>query len=200
MARRSFNPTEIIEADGTSGAPRCRPPRPSTIFSITSSDQSRNTRSSADEHVQTTGPNMASATPSARQRSGGEAARRVARVGRAAIRSRHPSSRGRSTEGLCPGPGAASSHPDTDAASGPEPGTWKDPDPRRRSSRGSGGSEWACVRGNSGYATPAACPVSTLPGAMVSGAHAVMQPAGHVGLDPHGQTRPWLALLAVTYR
>ena len=49
---------------------------------------------SADEHVQTTGPNMASATPSARQRSGGEAARRVARVGRAAIRSRHPSSEG----------------------------------------------------------------------------------------------------------
>src|SRR5437899_1950393 len=30
---------------------------------------------------------------------------------------------------------------DTCAASGPEPGTWKDPDPRRRSSRGSGGSE-----------------------------------------------------------
>ncbi len=29
---------------------------------------------------------------------------------------------------------------DTCAASGPEPGTWKDPDPRRRSSRGSGGS------------------------------------------------------------
>jgi len=28
--------------------------------------------------------------------------------------------------------------PDTYAASGPEPGTWKDPDPRRRSSRGSG--------------------------------------------------------------
>ena len=31
--------------------------------------------------------------------------------------------------------------PDTYAASGPKPGTWKDPDPRRRSSRGSGGSE-----------------------------------------------------------
>ena len=30
--------------------------------------------------------------------------------------------------------------PDTSAASGPEPGTWKDPDPRRRSSRGSEGS------------------------------------------------------------
>jgi hypothetical protein len=28
--------------------------------------------------------------------------------------------------------------------------------------------------GNSGYATPAACPVSALPGAMVSGAHAVL--------------------------
>ena len=31
--------------------------------------------------------------------------------------------------------------PDTSAASTPEPGTWKDPDPRRRSSRGSEGSE-----------------------------------------------------------
>ena len=31
--------------------------------------------------------------------------------------------------------------PDTSAASAPEPGTWKDPDPRRRSSRGSEGSE-----------------------------------------------------------
>ena len=51
--------------------------------------------------------------------------------------------------------------PDTSAASGPEPGTRKDPDPRRRSSRGSGGSEQACLPGNGGYATPAACPVST---------------------------------------
>ena len=31
--------------------------------------------------------------------------------------------------------------PDTSAASGPRTGTWKDPDPRRRSSRGSEGSE-----------------------------------------------------------
>ena len=59
-------------------------------------------------------------------------------MGRAAICSQHWSSRGRSTEGLCPGAGAASSHPGTCAASGPRPGTWKDPDPRRRSSRGSG--------------------------------------------------------------
>jgi hypothetical protein len=44
---------------------------------------------------------------------------------------------------------------------GPEPGTWKDPGPRRRSSRGSGGSEQACLPGNGGYATPADCPVST---------------------------------------
>jgi hypothetical protein len=51
--------------------------------------------------------------------------------------------------------------PDTSAASGPGPGTWKDPDPRRRSSRGSEGSEQACLPGNGGYATPAGCPVST---------------------------------------
>jgi hypothetical protein len=38
----------------------------------------------------------------------------------------------------CPSAGAASSHPDTYAASGTAPGTWKDPDPRRRSNRGSG--------------------------------------------------------------
>ena len=43
----------------------------------------------------------------------------------------------------------------------PGPGTWKDPDPRRRSSRGSEGSEQACLPGNGGYATPAGCPVST---------------------------------------
>ena len=48
---------------------------------------------------------------------------------------------GAAPKASAPGAGAASSHPDTYAASGPEPGTWKDPDPRRRSSRGSGGSE-----------------------------------------------------------
>jgi len=65
-------------------------------------------------------------------------------------------------------------------------GSWS----RRRSSRGSGGSEQACIRGDSGYTTPAASPVPALPGAMVSAAHAVLQPAGHAGLDPHSQTRP----------
>jgi hypothetical protein len=95
-----------------------------------------------------------------------EAARRVARAGRAAIRRQHPSSlrarRGRSAL-------VRRAHiQDTYAASGPESATWKDPDPWRRSSRGSGGSErgsagseQACLPGDGGYATPAACPVST---------------------------------------
>jgi hypothetical protein len=90
---------------------------------------------------------------------GAEAARRVAQAGRATIRRRSPSSRGRGTEGLCLR--AASSHSGHLRGIGPEPGTWKDPGPRRRSRRGSGGSEEACLPGNGGYATPAACPVST---------------------------------------
>jgi len=40
------------------------------------------------------------------------------------------------------------------SAPGPEPGTRKDPDRRRRSSRGSGGPEQARLPGNSGYARP----------------------------------------------
>jgi hypothetical protein len=68
---------------------------------------------------------------------GAEAARRVARVGRAAIRRQHPSSlrarRGRSL------PWCGELTFRTPARHrAPEPGTWKDPDPRRRSSRGSG--------------------------------------------------------------
>jgi hypothetical protein len=70
---------------------------------------------------------------------GAEAARRVAQAGRATIRRQNPSSRGRGTEGLCLGP--ASLHSGHLRGIGPEPGTWKDPDPRRGSSRGSGGSE-----------------------------------------------------------
>jgi len=42
---------------------------------------------------------------------------------------------------------------------GPRTGTWKDPDPRRRSSRGSGRLRIG-LPGNSGYTMPAACPVS----------------------------------------
>ena len=43
----------------------------------------------------------------------------------------------------------------------PGPGTWKDPDPRRRSSRRSEGPEQACLPGDGGYATTAGCPVLT---------------------------------------
>src|SRR5690242_13463663 len=78
----------------------------------------RNALNSADEHVQT---------------SGEPAGPNIATALRLARR----------------GLGAQKQHaglPALYAASGPEPGTWKDPDPRRRSNRG--------------YATPAACPVS----------------------------------------
>ena len=54
-----------------------------------------------------------------------------------AARIRPPEGRG--AEGLCLG--AASLYSGHLRGIGPEPGTWKDPDPRRRSSRGSGGSE-----------------------------------------------------------
>ena len=59
---------------------------------------------SADEHAQTSGPEHGdrhSPRP-AESSDSAEATRRGARVGRAAIRSQHPSSRGRRTEGLCP--------------------------------------------------------------------------------------------------
>jgi len=80
---------------------------------------------------------MATATAPGRRGPGGaEAARRVAQAGRATIRRQNPSSRGRGIEGLCLG--AASLHSGHLCGIGPEPGTWKDPDPRRRSSRGSG--------------------------------------------------------------
>jgi hypothetical protein len=95
---------------------------------------------------------------------------------------------------------AASSYPDTYAASGPGPGTWKDPDPRRRSSRGSGGSEWACLRGNSGYATPAACPIST-----TSWRYGLRRTRRLAAGRSHRPRSAWsnqarLALLAVTHR
>ena len=81
---------------------------------------------------------MATATPSARRDpDGAEAARLVARAGRAAICRQDPSS-----EGAARTVSASVRRayiPDASAASGPGPGTWKDPDPRRRSSRGSGG-------------------------------------------------------------
>src|SRR6266566_7141507 len=91
---------------------------------------------SADEHVQTSGPRTW--RPPLPRPAGGPdaagAARRVARAGRAAIRRQHlPSRRAREVSVL-----VWRAHiPDTYAASGPGSATWKDPDPRRRSSRGS---------------------------------------------------------------
>jgi hypothetical protein len=128
-----------------------------------------------------------------------EAARRVARAGRAAIRRQHPSSlrarRGRSL------PWCGELTFRTPARHRvPNPGTWKDPDPRRRSSRGSGGSEQACLPGDGGYTTPAACPVST-----TSWRHGLRRTCRLVTGRSHRPRSTWpdqarLALLAVTHR
>jgi hypothetical protein len=72
----------------------------------------------------------------------------------------------------------------------PGPGTWKDPDPRRRSSRGSEGPEQACLPGKGGYATPAGCPVSTTSRRYDLRRTCRLVTAGHIDLDPHSQTRP----------
>ncbi len=68
------------------------------------------TLTSADEHAQTSeSPNMATATPSARRGPGAaEAARRVARAGRAAVVASSRPPREHGAEGLCLG--MASSH------------------------------------------------------------------------------------------
>ena len=106
-------------------------------------------------------PNMATATPlgppGPRRRRSSTPGRSS---GRATIRRQNPSSlRARHGRSL-PRCGELSFRtPPRHRA--PEPGTWKDPVPRRRSSRGSEGSEQADVPGDGGYATPAGCPVST---------------------------------------
>ena len=142
---------------------------------------------------------MATATPlgppGPRRR---RAARRVARAGRPAIRRQHPSSRVAARKVSAP---VRRAHiPDTRAAPGPGPGTWKDPDPRRQSSRGSGGSEQACLPGNDGYATPAGCPVST-----TSWRYGLRRTCRLVTGRSHRPRSTWpdrarLALLAVTHR
>jgi hypothetical protein len=85
---------------------------------------SRSPTYQADEHVQTTGPEHGDRHPPRPVKGVAEKQHAGLLELDAAIRSQHPSSRGRSTEGLCPGAGAASSHPDTYAASAPnqEPG------------------------------------------------------------------------------
>jgi hypothetical protein len=117
---------------------------------------------SADEHAQTSVSEHGDrhCPRPAGGPDGAEAVRRAARGGRAAICRQNPSSRGRGTEGLCPG--AASSH--SGHLRGIEP---PNRGPGRTLIPGDGaagdqkGSEQACLPGNGGYATPAGCPVST---------------------------------------
>jgi hypothetical protein len=51
---------------------------------------------------------------------------------------------------------------------------WRMPETHIGPEAGGGKSEQACLPGDGGYATPAACPVSTTSGAMVSGAPAIL--------------------------
>jgi hypothetical protein len=127
-----------------------------------------------------------------------EAARRVARAGRAAIRRQHPSSPESAARKVSASVRRAHI-PDTYAASGPESGTWKDPDPRRRSSRGSGGSEQPAYPAMAAYATPATCPVST-----TSWRYGLRRTCRLVTGRSHRPRSTWpnqarLAFLAVTY-
>ena len=118
-------------------------------------------------------PNMAAATPlGSPGPDGAEAARRAARGGRATICRQNPSSRGRGAEDLCLG--AAILHSGHLRGIGPRTGPWKDPDPRRRSSRGSEDSEWAGLPGMAATRRLRAVPSQRLPGAMISGAPAVL--------------------------
>jgi hypothetical protein len=55
-----------------------------------------------------------------------------------------------------------------------EPGTWKDPDPRRRSSRGSGAQNRPACPATAARRRLRAVPSQRLPSAMVSGAHAAL--------------------------
>ena len=99
-------------------------------------------------------PNMATAIPSARR---GPRRRRSSTPGRSSWTRRHPppaSVLPESAAGKVSALMRRAHIPGSYAASGPEPATWKDPDPRRRSSRGSGGPEQARLPGNSGYARP----------------------------------------------
>jgi hypothetical protein len=84
-------------------------------------------------------PNMAIATPRGPP---GHRQRRSSTPGCSSWTRSHPPAsvfpRAQHRRVSAPTQDAASSYPDTYAATGAEPGTWKDPDPRRRSNRGSG--------------------------------------------------------------
>jgi hypothetical protein len=86
-------------------------------------------------------PNMATATPSARRVPGVAQAAQEQHAGLLKVEAQSSATRIRLPAGAARKVSASVRRaciPDTYAASGPETGTWNDPDPRRRSSRGSG--------------------------------------------------------------
>ena len=162
--------------------------------------RARNVLISADEMPKPVGPNMATATPlgppepqtAQKQYAGSldvDAQPSAARISLPGAR------RGRSPPRYVE---LAFRTPPRHRA--PGPGTWKDPDPRRRSSRGSEGPEQACLPRDGGYATPAGCPVST-----TSRRYDLRRTCRLVTGRSHRPRSTWpnqarLALLAVTHR
>ena len=146
---------------GNFGAPRTLP---------------QDARYSSDEHVRPVGPDMTTATPLGPPRA---QTAQEQHAGLLELDAQPSVASTRLPEGAAPkvsapAQGAASSYTDTYAASGPEPGTWKDPDPRRRSNRGSGAQNRPACAATAATRRLRAVRSQRLPGAMVSGAPAVL--------------------------
>jgi hypothetical protein len=161
----------------------------------------RNALTSADEHAQTS--KSRTWRPPLPRPAGGpdaaEAARRVARAGRAAIRRQHPSSlrarRGRSL----PRCGELTFRtPTRHRAPNQEPGRILIPGDGAAGDQGAQNRPVCPAMAATRRLWPV--PSQRLPGAMVSGVHAVLYPGGHIDLDPHGQNQARLAFLSVTHR
>jgi hypothetical protein len=144
-------------------------------------------------------PNMAGATALGPPGpDGGEAARRGCSSWTRHLPPPESVFRGRGTEGLCLG--AASLHSGHLRGIGLEPGTWKDPGPRRRSSRGSEGLRIGLPAGQ--WRLRDACGLSRLNDLLALWSQAHMPSCNRHGASTSVHTaRPaWLALLAVTHR
>ena len=128
-----------------------------------------------------------------------EAARRVARAGRAAIRRQHPSSlRARHGRSLPWGGELTFRTPTRHRAPNQQPGRILIPGDGAAGDQEA--SEQACLPGNGGYATPAACPVST-----TSWPYGLRRTCRLVTGRSHRPRSTWpgqarLAFLAVTHR
>jgi hypothetical protein len=147
------------------------------------------------------GPNMAAATPSARRE---PRRRRSSTPGCSSWTRSRPPSASVFPEGAARKVSASVRRAhirDTYAASGPGPGTWKDPDPPATEQPGIRGAQARHVcPGNGGYAKPAACPVST-----ISWRYGLRRTCRLVTGGSHRPRSTWpdwtrLALLAVTHR